>query len=147
MDVYKTLMNLVLLLMVAANLSFTKVETWIVSLKDGQPVLNSKDAPTLTIPLVSSGGMPRVLSVEPATSDPNILVIKYDSGTAGTRSFYRINRAVILNVSTLKVVGDVLESVKALGQSPKLPQPQWTWSKNSLTVDEGDSGREVQIKW
>ncbi|MGA2052499.1 MAG: hypothetical protein ABSH19_04225 [Opitutales bacterium] len=92
-------------------------------------------------PLWSAGMPPVVLHYyqSAAATTPGVSILVYKAGeltgqTPAGNSTLTIERAVIIDAGTNRPLGDALWAVRPPAGSAPLPQPEWTWAPDKLTV-------------
>jgi hypothetical protein len=88
--------------------------------------------------VINSGGTPKFIKEKKLNKKFTIVI--YYSGTAGTSTPVKINRAVLFKGKELKYSGDF--PYKHSGNSK---QPSWIIKPNSITITDSESGLEKTI--
>ena len=99
---------------------------------------NTKN-PEIRIKVSTIGGGVKFESVE-KTKNKDIVLLIYNSGSAGTSEIINQRRAVIFHKKTKKKLGDFAWKLKSDNPKSKPLQPKWTFKKSQIIVDDPNTG-------
>jgi hypothetical protein len=109
-------------LLATAHGVYAKKSEWMVRKKgDGSFafILFHPSDKRLSFEIGTEGGNPCFLEEEKCKGNPDILIVKYYGGTAGTHSFTRFTRALLVNMKYKKLIADILfEEEESSGSQP-----------------------------
>lgn len=90
----------------------------------------------------SVGGIPKFIKEEKRGEE--LLLVIYNSGTAGTSQPIEMHRALVFNKK--KLVGDFpFKYVPSKGTTYKPEQPKWTLTKGKLVVLDSEEEKTYEI--
>ena len=114
-------------------------QNWKVLIFNDDYYIQNNIDPEIRQKLISSGGEPKVLNYI-NNKDPNISIIIYYSGSAGTSTIIGITRALIYNKKSGKFLGDFPYSYVIEGpefkKNQKITQPKWTFKPGIINIKD-----------
>jgi len=105
--------------------------------KDGDFVVTLKDHPGLKLDLLLEGGVPEVLAFSPSHVRPDVYLLIYYAGSAGTSNMAVVYRAFVIDVKHSKVLGEAPWKIDG-HPSYGFDQPQWVWTPDSINISGPD---------
>jgi len=117
---------------------------WQVECHDDEFSARSPEFPAFIVPLFCDGGTVRLLGWKISTENPQLGLLRYASGVAGTSSLYAMTRVALIRLSGGQVLGHPLERIEALHGAAEQPQPVWTWHDGVLTVKTDEEATTYQ---
>jgi len=127
-----------ILLILLLTTTFAHASMWKVKSKNQVFFLVNENDQTYQI--ISEGGSPKF--IKEVKLNNNFILALYNAGTAGTSTPITIHRAVVLNKTTLKYLGDY--PYKYIGSNAA--QPQWRTNGKVLSISDQESGLEKTIE-
>ncbi len=121
-----------------SHIQGSQIADWRLSRDDDGYHLVLASAETTSIDLTTIGPGVDLERVEIVKQAPQLALVEYRAGTAGTSDPATAYRAVIYNLKTQTILGDAPLRVK-LG-SGRVEQSQWTWSEGTLKVEDDNYG-------
>lgn len=116
----------------------SQIADWRLSHDDDGYHLALAGAETTRIDLTTIGPGVDLERVEIAKQAPQLALVEYRAGTAGTSDPATAYRAVIYNLKTQTVIGDAPLRVEL--SNGRVEQSHWNWSKGTLTVEDDNYG-------
>lgn len=126
----------------------TLLLAWALSASSTVPTATNSEFPGLRVPLRQRMGETRLLDWQEAPAPAkNMGVLVYEAGATGTSTLYLEERAVVIDRTRKRVVGDFLWKMKPLNGAPAVKQPEWHWGEHSVQVDFPETGATDQANW
>jgi len=107
---------------------------WTVEDRDNEFTARSPQFPKINVPLFCDGWTVWLIDWEIPKENPQLGLLRYFSGFAGTSAIYGMTRVAVIRLSDGQVLGHPLERIDALFDAEEYPQPQWHWKDGVLTV-------------
>ena len=118
---------------------------WTMKEKDGSFFVTLKDHPGLELHLFTHGGYPEVLAFSPSHVRPDVWLLIYYAGSAGTSNMAVIYDAYVIDVRNSRVLGNApwkIDGYPSYGFS----QPVWLWEYDKIIISGIDSqGKIIQL--
>ena len=121
------------LILISPIRAFADEKPYRMTEKDGDFVVTLKDHPDLELDLLLEGGEPEVLAFSPSFVRPDVWLLIYYAGSAGTSNMAVVYRAFVIDVKRSKVLGEALWKVDGY-PSYGFGQPAWVWTHDSINI-------------
>jgi hypothetical protein len=100
------------------------------------------------VELSSEGGTPKLIRVtHPVENRPDLFLLTYHAGYAGTSQVYKITRGALVDLQKRKVLIDALLKYESQNGAPGLIQPKWNFSEHSLKIIDVDVAKNQDVNY